>query len=130
MAFLLAAVLIALSAGVLVYPFLKRRGTETAGALMEHAGTEDRELESLVEDMRILQLDHQSGSIPDGLYEEQLRAYRLRGASLLRQQAEDRSTEADKNLEQEILMVRLASQSQDLEEATESAPDPHQAPER
>lgn len=129
MAFLLAAVLIALSAGVLVYPFLKRRGTETGGVLLVNAGTVDREMESLVEDMRILQLDYQSGNIPDGLYEEQLRAYRLRAASHLRQRAEDQSMDADKDLEQEVLMARLASQTQDLMEATESAPDSQEAPE-
>jgi len=38
--------------------------------------------------IRTLQLEYQLGKLPDDLYQEQLRAYRLQAASLLRQQAE------------------------------------------
>jgi hypothetical protein len=123
MAFLLAAVLIVLSTGVLVYPFLKRRISQANDVLKDDIAEVDREMESLVEDMRILQLDHQSGNIPDGLYQEQMRAYRLQAASHLRQQTEGQPMDADRNLEQEVLMARLMSQSQDSPEDAESAPD-------
>ena len=113
MAFLLAAVLIALSAGVLVYPFLKRRISQADDVLEDDIVTVDREMESLVEDMRILRLDHQSGNIPDGLYHEQLQAYRLRAASHLRQQTEGQSEGADWELEQEVMLARLSLQAQD-----------------
>ena len=123
MAFLLAAVLIALSAGVLVYPFLKLRISQADDVLEDDIVTVDREMESLVEDMRILRLDHQSGNIPDGLYHEQLKAYRLQAASHLRRQTEGQPMDADRDLEQEVLMARLVSQSQDPPDDAESAPD-------
>ena len=123
MAFLLAAVLITLSAGVLVYPFLKRRVSQANDVLQDDIVAVDREMESLVEDMRILRLDHQSGNIPDGLYQEQMQAYRLQAASHLRQQTEGQPMDADRVLEQEILMARLMSQSQDSPEDAQSAPD-------
>ena len=74
MAILLSVVLIVLSACVVVYPFLRRRNPAADDGLTHDAGATDREMESLLEDMRILRLDHQSGNIPDGLYEEQLQA--------------------------------------------------------
>jgi len=88
MAILLSVVLIVLSACVVVYPFLRRRNLAADDGLTHDAGATDREMESLLEDMRILRLDHQSGNIPDGLYEEQLQAYRLQAAIHLRRQAQ------------------------------------------
>ena len=121
MAILLAAVLIVLSACVLVYPFLKHRNQASSDGLGNDAGMADSEMESLLEDMRILRLDHQSGNIPDGLYQEQIQAYRLRAASHLRRQAAEQPTNVDRELEQEILMARLSSQTQVSLETTELA---------
>jgi hypothetical protein len=111
MAILLAAVLIALSAGVVIYPFLKRRDSVTGDGPEDVVATTDREMESLVEDMRILHLDHQAGNIPDDLYQEQVQAYRLQAASHLRRQTEGQSEGADWELEQDVLMARLSSQA-------------------
>ena len=72
MAFLLAAVLIALSVGVVIYDFLKRRDSVTGDGPEDVAATTDRDMEAIVEDMRILRLDHQAGNIPDDLYQEQI----------------------------------------------------------
>ena len=120
MAFLLAAVLIALSAGVVIYPFLKLRDSMTGGP-DDVVATTDREMESLVEDMRILHLDHQGGNIPDDLYQEQIQAYRLQAASHLRQQSEGQSEDGDRELEQEVLMARLSSQAQVQDKPEEPA---------
>ena len=79
MAILLSVVLIVLSACVVVYPFLRHRNPVANDGMTKDAGTPDREMESLLEDMRILRLDHQSGNIPDGLYQEQLQAYITQG---------------------------------------------------
>ena len=117
MAILLSVVLIVLSACVVVYPFLRRRNPAADDGLTHDAGATDREMESLLEDMRILRLDHQSGNIPDGLYEEQLQAYRLQAAIHLRRQAQAQPGGADRELEQEVLMLRLSSQAQDLVES-------------
>jgi len=123
MAILLSVVLIVLSACVLVYPFLRHRNTATDDGLTQDAGAPDREMGSLLEDMRILRLDHQSGNIPDGLYKEQLQAYRLRAAIHLRRQAQAQPGGADRELEQEVLMLRLSSQAQDLVESEEPISD-------
>ena len=123
MAFLLAAVLIALSAGVVIYPFLKRRDSVTGDGPADVVAATDREMESLVEDMRILHLDHQAGNIPDDLYQEQIQAYRLQAASHLRQQTEGQSEGADWELEQEVLMARLSSQAP-VQDRTEDSVEP------
>ncbi|MFP6635727.1 MAG: hypothetical protein VCB79_07380 [Dehalococcoidia bacterium] len=119
MAFLLAAVLIVLSVGVVIYPFLKRRDSVTGDGPEDVASTTDRGMEAIVEDMRILRLDHQAGNIPDDLYQEQIRAYRLQAASHLRQQTEGQLEGADWELEQEVLMARLSLQAQDRDKSAE-----------
>ncbi len=123
MAILLSVVLIVLSACVVVYPFLRHRNPVANDGLTQDAGAPDREMESLLEDMRILRLDHQSGNIPDGLYQEQLQAYRLQAANHLRRQAQAQPGGADRELEQEVLMLRLSSQAQDLVESEEPSSD-------
>ncbi len=123
MAILFSVVLIVLSACVVIYPFLRRRNPAADDGLTQDAGAPDREMGSLLEDMRILRLDHQSGNIPDGLYQEQLQAYRLQAAIHLRRQAQAQPGGADRELEQEVLMLRLSSQAQDLEESEEPSPD-------
>ena len=119
MAFLLAAVLIALSVGVVIYPFLKRRDSVTGDGPEYVVATTDRDMEAIVEDMRILRLDHQAGNIPDDLYQEQIRAYRLQAASHLRQQTEGQLEGVDWELEQEVLMARLSLQVQDQDKSAE-----------
>lgn len=133
MAILIAAVLTVLSAAVLVFPFLNRRVPAANDGPGDDGGTRDHEMESLLEDMRVLRLDYQSGNIPDGLYQEQLRAYRLQAASHLRQLAEAQPTFSELELEQEILMVRLSSQHRDQcepAEPEEPAPDSQEDSER
>ena len=129
MAILLSVVLIVLSACVVVYPFLRHRNPVANDGLTQDAGAPDREMESLLEDMRILRLDHQSGNIPDGLYQEQLQAYRLQAANHLRRQAQAQPGGADRELEQEVLMLRLSSQAQDLVESEEPRSDSNEDPE-
>ena len=129
MAILFSVVLIVLSACVVIYPFLKHRNPAANDGLTQDAGAPDREMESLLEDMRILRLDHQSGNIPDGLYQEQLQAYRLQAAIHLRRQAQAQPGGADRELEQEVLMLRLSSQAQDLVESEEPISDSNEAPE-
>ena len=123
MAILFSVVLIVLSACVVIYPFLRHRKPAANDGLTQDAGAPDREMGSLLEDMRILRLDHQSGNIPDGLYQEQLQAYRVRAATHLQQQAQAQPGGADQELEQEVLMLRLSSQAQDLVESEESSSD-------
>lgn len=129
MAILFSVVLIVLSACVVIYPFLRRRNPAADDGVTQDAGAPDREMGSLLEDMRILRLDHQSGNIPDGLYQEQLQAYRLQAAIHLRRQAQAQPGGADWELEQEVLILRLSSQVQDLVESEEPISDSDEDPE-
>lgn len=129
MAILFSVVLIVLSACVVIYPFLRRRNPAADDGVTQDAGAPDREMGSLLEDMRILRLDHQSGNIPDGLYQEQLQAYRLQAAIHLRRQAQAQPGGADRELEQEVLILRLSSQVQDLVESEEPISDSDEDPE-
>ncbi|MCH2517703.1 MAG: hypothetical protein MK210_05805 [Dehalococcoidia bacterium] len=129
MAILFSVVLIVLSACVVVYPFLRRRNPAADDGVTQDAGAPDREMGSLLEDMRILRLDHLSGNIPDGLYQEQLQAYRLQAAIHLRRQAQAQPGGADRELEQEVLILRLSSQVQDLVESEEPISDSDEDPE-
>ena len=129
MAILFSVVLIVLSACVVIYPFLRRRNPAADDGVTQDAGAPDREMGSLLEDMRILRLDHLSGNIPDGLYQEQLQAYRLQAAIHLRRQAQAQPGGADWELEQEVLILRLSSQVQDLVESEEPISDSDEDPE-
>ena len=129
MAILFSVVLIVLSACVVIYPFLRRRNPAADDGVTQDAGAPDREMGSLLEDMRILRLDHLSGNIPDGLYQEQLQAYRLQAAIHLRRQAQAQPGGADRELEQEVLILRLSSQVQDLVESEEPISDSDEDPE-
>ena len=129
MAILFSVVLIVLSACVVIYPFLRRRNPAADDGVTQDAGAPDREMGSLLEDMRILRLGHLSGNIPDGLYQEQLQAYRLQAAIHLRRQAQAQPGGADRELEQEVLILRLSSQVQDLVESEEPISDSDEDPE-
>ena len=124
MAIIIGAVLCLLSIAVLLYPFFKapRAGLgaptpENAG--LKHDGESPQELESVYQAIRTLQLEHQLGRIPDVSYQNQLDAYRLEAAEILRSRALARSLGKDATqdpdalgeseeaaLEREILLAR------------------------
>jgi hypothetical protein len=111
MAIIIGAVLAILSIAVVVYPFLKSRQetrTDAAPATGDPEGPELEAIEAIYEAIRTLQLDHQLGKVPEGLYQEQLRAYRLQAAAVLKQQAETQARDADWTLEQEIRVARAS----------------------
>ena len=88
MVFLVAAVLVALSVGVVVYPFLARRLSSPPENSSDGTGQANVEVGDVMDAIRTLQLEYQLGKLPDELYQEQLRAYRLQAASILRRQVE------------------------------------------
>ena len=87
MAILIGGILGLFSIAVLLYPFLKatRTGWETKPS--KNSDQPPQELESVYQAIRTLQLEHQLGRIPDSSYQEQLNAYRLEAAEILRSQA-------------------------------------------
>ncbi len=88
MILLVAAALVVLIVGVVVYPFLARRPSGPPENLSDGTGPATVEVGAVMDAIRTLQLEYQLGKLPDELYQEQLRAYRLQAASILRRQLE------------------------------------------
>ena len=124
MAIIIGAVLSLLCIAVLFYPFFKAQRAGLAAGTLENAGLENdgespQELESVYQAIRTLQLEHQLGRVPDSSYQDQLDAYRLEAAEILRSRALARSLGKDASrdggasaeseeaaLEREILLAR------------------------
>ncbi len=120
MAIIIGAVLSLLCIAVLFYPFFKaQRGGLVAGTLenagLENDGESPQELESVYQAIRTLQLEHQLGRVPDSSYQDQLDAYRLEAAEILRSRALAKDASRDggasaeseeATLEREILLAR------------------------
>ena len=124
MAIIIGAVLCLLSVAVLLYPFFKAQRAGLVAGTLENAGLENdggspQKLESVYQAIRTLQLEHQLGRVPDGSYKDQLDAYRLEAAEILRSRAlaQPVGNDASRNpgtsaeseeaaLEREILLAR------------------------
>ena len=117
MALIIGALLAVLSVIVVVYPFWQRKGRasgdKVAGGPDPMPDLMTEELDALLEAMRTLQLEHQLDKIPDGIYQGQMRNYRLRAAAALRRQVETRTGDPGRDLEREVWMVRLGIAGED-----------------
>jgi hypothetical protein len=112
MAIFIGALLTLLSIGVVLYPFWKPGAASGPPTPSPDHGPatpdEGPELETIYEAIMTLQLEQQLGNLPQGLYREQLDAYRRQAALALRQQAELLGRDDDRALEQEILLARAS----------------------
>ena len=99
MALVIGAVLALLSVAVAVYPFARRRlgwdkaadtAVDAAGdgavAAATGDGADTASLEDIYAAIRTLQLERELGRVPEGLYREQLKDYRIQAALALRRQ--------------------------------------------
>ena len=107
---LVAAALVALSIGVLLYPFLRGRFLPEAGDGRQDSVPVMDEVEDILDAIRTLQLEFQLGNVPELQYREELQYYRMQAAAKLRDQMESQTQDADLELEQEVLMARLGVQ--------------------
>ena len=114
MAIIIGTILTLLSILVLVYPFTRSRwpgqNPDSAANPAANNDPEALDLEAIYDSIRTLQLEHQLGNIPAGLYQEQLRAYRLQAAVALRDQARLETRDEDWTLEEEIRVARAGLQ--------------------
>ena len=101
------------SLAIVIHPFLRSRIRSRARGEGNAAGPASPELEPIYDAIHTLQLEYQLGKIPNNLYQEQLRGYRLQAASVLRQQVEDGAGAPDWVLEQEVLVARAALRGKD-----------------
>ena len=111
MAVIVCLALALLSIGVVVYPFWRRRSAP-ADAQPENTSSgvvqSEADLNAVYDAIRTLQLEHQLGNIPLGLYREQLQDYRLQAAAILRDQAEAAARDEEWLLEQDVGLARAA----------------------
>lgn len=109
MALLIGATLALVSIVILVYPFLKARlrpppEDSFVGARGDTAG-----LEAIYQEISTLRLEYQLGKVPEDVYLELLRGYRLEATVALRAQAQaGESALVDDPLEQDILAPQVA----------------------
>ena len=115
MVIIIGAVLCLFSIAILLYPFFKVPRAGSVAATLGNDGESPQELESVYQAIRTLQLEHQLGRVPDGSYEDQLDAYRLEAAEILRSRALAKDANRDPSvseeseeaaLEREILLTR------------------------
>ena len=113
----IGAILAVLAFAVAVYPFRRRRFLVKESGLEDDVQgdvTDNEEyilsvsavLESIYEAIRTLQLERELGSVPEGLYREQLNSYRLQAAMILREQEEAQVISGEAALEEEIRLAR------------------------
>jgi hypothetical protein len=107
MILLLAAALVVLSIGVLLYPFLRDCFQPEANESQQGPVPVIDDVEDVLDAIRTLQLEFQLGNVPEKQYREELRAYRMQAAAKLRDQMESQTQDANLELEQEVLMARL-----------------------
>ena len=107
MALILGAVLAVFSIAIVAYPLLKSRlqARSEDGRLNARWPTD---LENLYDAIRTLQLEYQLGQLPETLYREHLRDYRIQAAATLRQQTKDQTGPPAWLVEQEVLIARAA----------------------
>ena len=97
------------SIGVVAYSFLKTRPVLQSNGQDLAPGSQYSELEPIYDAIRTLDLEHRLGNIPEPLYREQMLAYRLNAANILRQHAAHQPTAQELQLEEEVLRVREES---------------------
>ena len=110
-ALVVGAVLAAFSIAVLAYPFLRSRLRSVRSGPQDKSGPGAPELENIYDAVRTLQLEFQLGRIPENLYREQLRSYRLQAAAVLKQEMTENTGPPGQLLEQEVLAARAALRS-------------------
>ncbi len=108
MTVIVGAALALFSLVIVAYPFLKSRMAAVGSQGPTNTAEAPPELEPLYDAIRTLQLEYQLGKVPENLYREQLTAYRLQAASVLRQRVQERAGAPEWVLEQEVLVTRAA----------------------
>lgn len=105
MGILLGTTLVLIALGVLVYPFLSRRGYTLAGdPSIERLRTARMRTYRQIAD---LEADYQAGDLTDQDYDEQLRELRVRAAKIMQHEEQLGAVESDVDaLEREIEAAR------------------------
>ena len=113
MPYLLGLLLALASIALLAWPVLKRRSQADyapSSSPFDSLSEAQRQRQQVYDEIKTLTLDHDLGHVPSQEYSDRLGAYRLRAASLLRQQerlSQDLSRLTNE-IEDEVLALRLS----------------------
>ena len=79
-------------------------------------------LDSIYDSIDTLELEYQLGNLPEGQYREQLQAYRLDAAAVIKSQLEQGAAPPELLLEQEVIAARAELRSTESAEGTHPEP--------
>ena len=105
MIWIVGALMAVFSIAVVAYPILKSRLRAGPGDGPPDVDSAT-DLGNIYDSIRTLQLEYQLGQVPDNLYREYLRGYRLQAAATLRRRMEEEARAPDWLFEQEVLAAR------------------------
>ena len=86
-------------------------------------GTGGVGLESIYDSIDTLELEYQLGNLPEEQYREQLQAYRLEAAAVIKAQLEQGAAPPELLLEQEVMAARAELRSPELADKWQPCPD-------
>ena len=105
MALVIGTLLALFCIAIVAYPFFKTRLVAGPGD-DGPSGEQAVQLGDIYDRIRTLQLEYELGQVPEHLYREQLREYRLQAAAALRRQVQEQAAAPEWLLEQEVLAAR------------------------
>ena len=112
MAYLLGLLLALASIALLAWPILKRRAQAdyTPSSPFDSLSEAQRQRQQVYDEIKTLTLDRDLGHVPSQEYSDRLGAYRLRAASLLRQQERlsQGLSRLTREIEDEVLALRMS----------------------
>ncbi len=112
MAYLLGLLLALASIALLAWPILKRRAQAdyTPSSPFDSPSEAQRQRQQVYDEIKTLTLDRDLGHVPSQEYSDRLGAYRLRAASLLRQQERlsQGLSRLTREIEDEALALRMS----------------------
>lgn len=121
-AILVGAALGVFSLVMVAYSFFRGPSTSSGQAqsspVSMPASDDSVGLDSIYDSIDTLELEYQLGNLPEGQYREQLQAYRLDAAAVIKSQLEQGAAPPELLLEQEVIAARAELRSTESAEGT------------
>ena len=121
-AILVGAALGVFSLVMVAYSFFRGPSTSSGQAqsspMSMSASDDSVGLDSIYDSIDTLELEYQLGNLPPGQYREQLQAYRLEAAAVIKSQLEQGAAPPELLLEQEVIAARAELRSAESAEGT------------
>lgn len=125
-AILVGAALGVFSLVMVAYSFFRDSSASSGQAQSSPASVSDSDdgvgLDSIYDSIDTLELEYQLGNLPEGQYRDQLQAYRLEAAVVIKSQLEQGAAPPELLLEQEVIAARAELRSAEPAEGTRPEP--------